>query len=109
MPLSWPQRSGVVPKFWPLALDGRATELSAKAGSRPTRNDPENIVGMVAWLAEPEAAFVSGAMHTIDRASGPELQRVGQADRPGHKRSGRLLVVSRGSAASRRSRLFEQQ
>ncbi|WP_152048657.1 SDR family oxidoreductase [Aureimonas psammosilenae] len=27
---------------------------------------PEEIAGMVAWLAGPEAGFVTGAMHTID-------------------------------------------
>ncbi len=29
---------------------------------------PEEVAGMVAWLAGPEAAFVTGAMHTIDGA-----------------------------------------
>jgi cyclic-di-GMP-binding biofilm dispersal mediator protein len=27
---------------------------------------PEEVAGMVAWLAGPEASFVTGAMHTID-------------------------------------------
>jgi cyclic-di-GMP-binding biofilm dispersal mediator protein len=31
---------------------------------------PEEVAGMVAWLASPEAAFVTGAMHTIDGAFG---------------------------------------
>jgi cyclic-di-GMP-binding biofilm dispersal mediator protein len=31
---------------------------------------PEEVAGMVAWLAGPEAGFVSGAMHTIDGAFG---------------------------------------
>lgn len=31
---------------------------------------PEEIAGMVAWLAGPEAGFVTGAMHTIDGAFG---------------------------------------
>lgn len=31
---------------------------------------PEEVAGMVAWLAGPEASFVSGAMHTIDGAFG---------------------------------------
>ena len=31
---------------------------------------PEEIAGMVAWLAGPEASFVTGAMHTIDGAFG---------------------------------------
>jgi NAD(P)-dependent dehydrogenase (short-subunit alcohol dehydrogenase family) len=31
---------------------------------------PEEVAGMVAWLAGPEAAFVTGAMHTIDGAFG---------------------------------------
>lgn len=29
---------------------------------------PDEVAGMVAWLAGPEAGFVSGAMHTIDGA-----------------------------------------
>lgn len=29
---------------------------------------PEEVAGMVAWLAGPEASFVTGAMHTIDGA-----------------------------------------
>lgn len=31
---------------------------------------PEEVAGMVAWLAGPEADFVTGAMHTIDGAFG---------------------------------------
>lgn len=31
---------------------------------------PEKVAGMVAWLAGPEAGFVTGAMHTIDGAFG---------------------------------------
>lgn len=31
---------------------------------------PEEVAGMVAWLAGPEAAFVTGAMHTIDGGFG---------------------------------------
>lgn len=31
---------------------------------------PEEIAGMVTWLAGPEASFVTGAMHTIDGAFG---------------------------------------
>jgi len=31
---------------------------------------PEDVAGMVAWLAGPEAGFVTGAMHTIDGAFG---------------------------------------
>lgn len=31
---------------------------------------PEEIAGMVAWLAGPEAGFVTGAMHAIDGAFG---------------------------------------
>jgi NAD(P)-dependent dehydrogenase (short-subunit alcohol dehydrogenase family) len=30
----------------------------------------EEVAGMVAWLAGPEAGFVTGAMHTIDGAFG---------------------------------------
>lgn len=31
---------------------------------------PEEVAGMVAWLASPEASFITGAMHTIDGAFG---------------------------------------
>ena len=31
---------------------------------------PEEVAGIVAWLAGPEASFVTGAMHTIDGAFG---------------------------------------
>ena len=31
---------------------------------------PEEVAGMVSWLAGPEAGFVTGAMHTIDGAFG---------------------------------------
>ena len=31
---------------------------------------PEEVAGMVAWLAGPEAGFVTGAMHTVDGAFG---------------------------------------
>lgn len=31
---------------------------------------PDEVAGMVAWLAGPEAGFVTGAMHTIDGAFG---------------------------------------
>ncbi|MGJ3439487.1 SDR family oxidoreductase [Pseudomonas sp. Je.1.5.c] len=31
---------------------------------------PEEVAGMVAWLAGPEASFVTGAMHTIDGGAG---------------------------------------
>ncbi len=31
---------------------------------------PEEVASMVAWLAGPEAGFVTGAMHTIDGAFG---------------------------------------
>ncbi|TDK29147.1 SDR family oxidoreductase, partial [Rhizobium deserti] len=31
---------------------------------------PEDVAGMVSWLAGPEASFVTGAMHTIDGGFG---------------------------------------
>jgi len=31
---------------------------------------PESVAGMVAWLARPEAGFVTGAIHTIDGGFG---------------------------------------
>lgn len=31
---------------------------------------PEDVAGMVAWIAGPEASFVTGAMHTIDGGFG---------------------------------------
>ncbi len=34
---------------------------------------PDEVAGTVAWLAGPEASFVTGAMHTIDGAFGAKL------------------------------------
>ena len=50
--------------------DGPLKDLmhSFMAIKRPGR--PEVVAGMVAWLAGPEASFVTGAMHTIDGAFG---------------------------------------
>lgn len=31
---------------------------------------PEEVAGLVAWLAGPEAGFVTGAMHTMDGGYG---------------------------------------
>ena len=33
---------------------------------------PEEVAGMVAWLAAPEAGLVTGAIHPVDRAFGSE-------------------------------------
>ena len=60
-------------------LEGRVAELEDQAAIRKLQwaygyyidyNRPEEVAGMVAWLAGPEAGFATGAMHTIDGAFG---------------------------------------
>lgn len=50
--------------------DGPMKELMHSFMAIKRHGRPEEIAGMVAWLAGPEAGFVTGAMHTIDGAFG---------------------------------------
>ncbi len=50
--------------------DGPNQELMHSFMAIKRHGRPEEVAGMVAWLAGPEAAFVTGAMHTIDGAFG---------------------------------------
>ena len=50
--------------------DGPMRELMHSFMAIKSHGRPEEVAGMVAWLAGPEAGFVTGAMHTIDGAFG---------------------------------------
>lgn len=50
--------------------DGPMKELMHSFMALKRHGRPEEVAGMVAWLAGPEAGFVTGAMHTIDGAFG---------------------------------------
>lgn len=50
--------------------DGPMKELLHSFMAIKRHGRPEDVAGMVAWLAGPEASFVTGAMHTIDGAFG---------------------------------------
>ena len=50
--------------------DGPMRELMHSFMAIKRHGRPEEVAGMVAWLAGPEAGFVTGAMHTIDGAFG---------------------------------------
>ena len=50
--------------------DGPMRELMHGFMAIKRHGRPEEVAGMVAWLAGPEAGFVTGAMHTIDGAFG---------------------------------------
>ncbi|WP_431267070.1 SDR family oxidoreductase [Dankookia sp. P2] len=50
--------------------DGPFKDLVYPAMAFKRHGRPENVAGMVAWLAGPEASFVTGAMHTIDGGFG---------------------------------------
>jgi len=50
--------------------DGPMRELMHSFMALKRHGRPEEVAGMVAWLAGPEAGFVTGAMHTIDGAFG---------------------------------------
>lgn len=50
--------------------DGPLKDLMHSFMAIKRHGRPEEVAGMVAWLAGPEAGFVTGAMHTIDGAFG---------------------------------------
>lgn len=50
--------------------DGPMKELMHSFMALKRHGRPEEVAGMVAWLAGPAAGFVTGAMHTIDGAFG---------------------------------------
>lgn len=50
--------------------EGPMKELMHSFMAIKRHGQPEEVAGMVAWLAGPEAGFVTGAMHTIDGAFG---------------------------------------
>ncbi|MEN3749845.1 SDR family oxidoreductase [Sphingomonas sp. HF-S3] len=50
--------------------DGPMRELMHSFMAIKRHGRAEEVAGMVAWLAGPEAGFVTGAMHTIDGAFG---------------------------------------
>ena len=50
--------------------DGPMRELMHSFMAIKRHGRPEEVAGMVAWLAGAEASFVTGAMHTIDGAFG---------------------------------------
>lgn len=50
--------------------DGPMKEMLHSFMAIKRHGRPEEVAGMVAWLAGPEAGFVTGAMHTIDGAFG---------------------------------------
>ncbi len=50
--------------------DGPMKDLLHSFMAIKRHGPPEEVAGMVAWLAGPEAGFVTGAMHTIDGAFG---------------------------------------
>ena len=50
--------------------DGPMKDIQHAAMALKRHGRPEEVAGMVAWLAGPEAGFVTGAMHTIDGGFG---------------------------------------
>jgi len=50
--------------------DGPMKDLMHSFMALKRHGRPEEVAAMVAWLAGPEAGFVTGAMHTIDGAFG---------------------------------------
>ena len=53
-----------------IPADGPMKDLMHSFMAIKRHGRPEEVAGMVAWLAGPEAGFVTGAMHTIDGAFG---------------------------------------
>lgn len=50
--------------------DGPMKDIQHAVMAIKRHGRPAEVAGMVAWLAGPEAGFVTGAMHTIDGAFG---------------------------------------
>lgn len=50
--------------------DGPMKDVQHAVMALKRHGRPEDVAGMVAWLAGPEASFVTGAMHTIDGGFG---------------------------------------
>ncbi len=50
--------------------DGPTKDIQHSVMAIKRHGRPEEVAGMVAWLAGPEAGFVTGAMHTIDGGFG---------------------------------------
>lgn len=50
--------------------DGPMKDIQHAVMAIKRHGRPEDVAGMVAWLAGPEASFVTGAMHTIDGGFG---------------------------------------
>jgi cyclic-di-GMP-binding biofilm dispersal mediator protein len=50
--------------------DGPMKDIQHAVMALKRHGRPEEVAGMVAWLAGPEAGFVTGAMHTIDGGFG---------------------------------------
>jgi cyclic-di-GMP-binding biofilm dispersal mediator protein len=50
--------------------DGPMRDIQHAVMAIKRHGRPEDVAGMVAWLAGPEAGFVTGAMHTIDGGFG---------------------------------------
>lgn len=50
--------------------DGPMKDLMRSFMTMKRHGPPEEVAAMVAWVAGPDASFVTGAMHTIDGGSG---------------------------------------
>jgi cyclic-di-GMP-binding biofilm dispersal mediator protein len=58
------------------AADGPMKDVLHSFMAVKRHGRPEEVAGIVAWLAGPEASFVTGAMHTIDGGFGAQLRRI---------------------------------